>query len=95
MLGVESIGNCFLQAGHKIAIGIHGDFDRCVAKSLLNDLGLCAQLYEHGCMRMPQIMVSCFWHGWNSGSISLLIYTVDETLEGLGIAIWRIWLTGS
>ena len=53
MLGVESIGNRFLQAGHEIAIGIHGNFDGCVAKSLLNDLGLCAQLYEHGCMRMP------------------------------------------
>ena len=95
MLGVESIGNCFLQAGHKIAIGIHGDFDRVMAKSLLYDLWVFAQLYEHGCMRMPKIKVRCFWLGWNSGSISLLVDTVDETLKGLGIAIWRIWSTGS
>lgn len=62
MLGVESIGNRFLQAGHEIAIGIHGNFDGCVAKSLLNDLGLCAQLYEHGCMRMTKLVEATNGH---------------------------------
>ena len=93
MLLVEYIRDGILQAGHQVAVKVHGDLDGRVAQALADDLRLDAAADQHGGVGVAEVVEGRFRHPGLMLLFPLGVDLPDQAqrrvrigFEGIGIA---------